>query len=609
MKNIITTHQLVFTLFAVVISCLSPVYATSNNDAVSGIDQKIEQVLTEQQLDGIVWAMVESDRNVTGAQGVSDAQSQKAMTELHKMYVGSVTKAVLAVGVLRLITEQKLSLDTRVSEMLPSLEINNPWSKTHPITVRHLLTHTSGLDDIRLHQLLTTQTDPDMPLELAFRDSSTLDVRNQPGRRFSYSNMGFTLLGMMIEKVAAERYEDYLLDQVLKPLKMHHSSFHFVDEHDPILAIGHYENQVRQTPVSTVLRPAGQFVTTAPDMAKFLRFLLTEEHDTKSNFIAPQLLSLMSTPQETESVKHGLKIGQGLVLSGRDRHDVFGACRPGSAYGYNAYLCIFPEQNKAYFWAVNTDNESAKLDKLNQLFIEQLDLEPAKLAEREAPSVQNPEIEGVYVLAPNKMVHFALPDLMFHSVYLSQNEGQLTIRSLQTKDRVLLPLGDGIYRDKTRRTPSHVIYEARGEQYLTDGFKTYSKISVVKFTLYWVSLSVGLLSFVYLLVVGLYKLVRFQTSQNRALVLPAINFIAFAVPIYLLGQQHYLQLGDKTLASLSLFVCSTLLPLSVLTASVLLIRQRTFKDIKYHVFALLMFLQWYCVMFYWDFMPIALWKI
>ncbi|MDK2593983.1 serine hydrolase domain-containing protein [Pseudoalteromonas obscura] len=609
MKNIITTLQLLITLCVVVTSSLSSVYAASNNDVVSGIDQKLEQVLAEQQLDGIIWTMVDGGRNVTGARGVSDAQSKNAMTDLHKMYVGSVTKAVLAVGVLRLITEQKLSLDTSVSQVLPGIEINNPWSKTHPITVRHLLTHTSGLDDIRMHQLLTTQTDPNMPLELAFRDSSTLDVRNQPGRRFSYSNIGFTLLGMVIEKVTAVRYEDYLLNHILRPLEMHQSSFHFVAENDLLLAMGHYENQVKQTPVSTVLRPAGQFVTTAPDMAKFLQFLMTQDHDTKSNFIAPQLLDLMSTPQGTESVKHGLKIGQGLVLSGRDRHDVLGACRPGSAYGYNAYLCIFPEQNKAYFWAVNTDNESANLDKLNQLFIEQLDLEPAELVEPNAPAIQTPEIEGVYVLAPNKMVHFALPDLLFHSVYLSQNEGQLTIQSLQTKDRVLLPIGDGIYRDITRRTPSHAIYEARGKQYLTDGFKTYSKISIVEFTFYWISLSIGLLSFVYLMAVGLYKLIRLKTSQNRVLVLPVINFIAFAVPIYLLGQQHYLQLGDKTLASLSLFVCSALLPLSVLTAAVLLIRQRTFKEIKYHLIALVMFFQWYCVMFYWDFMPIALWKI
>jgi CubicO group peptidase (beta-lactamase class C family) len=112
----------------------------------------------------------------------------------------------------------------------------------------------------------------DTPLAAAFPEpEALLRIRVRPGSRFSYSNMGYTLLGMIIEAVTGERYETWLERQLLPPLSMHDSTFLFTtqegDGADPTLAWGHVDDGSRYAASPVFLRPAGQFTTTAGDFA------------------------------------------------------------------------------------------------------------------------------------------------------------------------------------------------------------------------------------------------------------------------------------------------------------------------------------------------------
>jgi CubicO group peptidase (beta-lactamase class C family) len=152
------------------------------------------------------------------------------MTAATKVQVGSVTKVLVALGVLRLVAADQLDLDSDVEQLLPELPWDNPWRATTPITVQHLLEHTAGLDNIRMWQFLNTQVTADTPLTKAFPDSHNglLQIRTRPGTQYSYSNMGYAILGLVIERVIADRYEGYLAREILDPLGMHDSSFHFI---------------------------------------------------------------------------------------------------------------------------------------------------------------------------------------------------------------------------------------------------------------------------------------------------------------------------------------------------------------------------------------------
>jgi CubicO group peptidase (beta-lactamase class C family) len=133
------------------------------------------------------------------------------------VHVGSVPKTLIATGVLVLVTERRLALDTHVRELLPELRVDKSWNADAPLRVRHLLDYTGGLDDVRLWQVFTTRGDPDSPRASSL-GAPLITVRHRPGARFSHSNTGYLLLGMLIERVTGVRYETWLDELLMAPL-------------------------------------------------------------------------------------------------------------------------------------------------------------------------------------------------------------------------------------------------------------------------------------------------------------------------------------------------------------------------------------------------------
>lgn len=200
-----------------------PLVVSTASAALTGGDPhaQMEESLEAEGLTGAVWSLVHANGTITtDAAGLKNASTGELLSADHRVHVGSVTKTLIAAGILRLVTEGRLSLDTPIAEILDELPFDNPWQQSHPVIVRHLLDHTSGLDDARLWQIFSLQSNPDTPLSEAFlRDPTVLRVRVQPGSRLSYSNMGYGLLGMIIEATTGERYESYLDDHLLAPLE------------------------------------------------------------------------------------------------------------------------------------------------------------------------------------------------------------------------------------------------------------------------------------------------------------------------------------------------------------------------------------------------------
>ncbi|MDQ3040093.1 MAG: beta-lactamase family protein, partial [Pseudomonadota bacterium] len=306
----------------------------------SDLDDRISVRLQEQGLVGAVWATVGPTGEVAvGAAGRKDARRPQLLDGRDRVQVGSVAKPVLATGILLLASQGRVSLDDPVTSLLTDVAFENPWEATDPLRLHHLLDQTSGLDDARLWQVFSLQATPDTPLSEVFtRDPGVLKVRSRPGTRFSYSNMGYTLAGRVIEAVTGERYESFLANKLLAPLGMHDSTFGFVTQEGPgadtRLAMGHFEGGATQAAVPTYVRPAGQLTTTATDIARFARFLMSDGRLQGKAFIDPALLRAMGHAPETEAARAGLRPGYGLGLYTRDRNGVVGRCHGGSTVGY-----------------------------------------------------------------------------------------------------------------------------------------------------------------------------------------------------------------------------------------------------------------------------------
>ena len=262
--------------------------------APGALKAQVERTLQEERVTGAVWATLGRDGAIhTGAAGVKNAATREPLRADSRVHVGSIAKTVLATGLLHLASTGRLDLDAPVNRYLPALRFDNPWPD-HPVRVRHLLDHTAGLDDIRLWQLFSTQPTPDTPLREAFdRDPTVLAIRSRPGSQFSYSNMGFALAGMVIEAVTRERYETWLDRELLRPLGMRDSTFRFTTQDgpsaDPRLAWGHHDLVTPAPAMPVYLRPAGQFTTTARDLAVFGAFLLGDGRVGDRPLVAPSL--------------------------------------------------------------------------------------------------------------------------------------------------------------------------------------------------------------------------------------------------------------------------------------------------------------------------------
>lgn len=577
--------------------------------------EDMAQALEDNGLTGAVWATVTPDGAIAvDAAGLKNADTGESLTPDDRVHIGSVTKTLTAAGILRLLTERRLALDAPISDLLPDLVFDNPWAASDPIRLRHLLDHTAGLDDARFWQVFSLKPDTDTPLADAFTgDSSLLRLRSRPGSRFSYSNMGYSLLGMVVESITGERYERYLDSHLLRPLAMHDSSFAFVSQVGPQadsrLAMGHFEDGVTQAAVPTYLRPAGQFTTTALDMARFARFLMSDGNIDGEVFIDAALLRAMGRPMGTEAAQAGLGAGYGLGLGRRDRHGVVSRCHEGSTVGYRAMICLFPQQQKAFFVATNADSETADYGRLDALLVKALDVSAAVPAKPGSPSEDIDDWQGIYVLAPNRFAGFAWVDTVLNFVRVRWDGSRLHLKPFLSEDRVLAPAGGLLFNAADRSTTSHVLLTLPdGKRVISDGFQNYEQVSLLKIAPLWMSLLAGLSGLIFIFVSGFARLLMGRLTPSRAMFVPFLAVIALWLPLPFFIQQSFLRLGEVTIASVSLAVVTAALPLAMLVGLAVQSRRRPMGAVAVvDIMAMFAVLQWMIVLAAWNLLPLRLW--
>ena len=159
------------------------------------------------------------DRNgevASFAKGIADPGSGRQVTPGDPARVASVSKLVVAVGVMKLVEQGKLDLDKDVSPWL-GWELRNPGFPDRPISLRMLLSHTSSVrdhDDQYAIPLGSTVRE-------AMADPRSWDVRHGPGQgHFTYANMNFPIIGSIVERVTGERFDHWMRRAVLEPMKL-----------------------------------------------------------------------------------------------------------------------------------------------------------------------------------------------------------------------------------------------------------------------------------------------------------------------------------------------------------------------------------------------------
>jgi len=572
--------------------------------AIQDVSTDLAALLRKEKLEGAVWTTLDKE----GAAGVSHALTGTPMSVTQRVQVGSIAKTMLALGVLRLVSEGRLSLDSRVAGILPSIRFDNSWEANDPVRVRHLLDHTSGLDDARLWHVFSLRAAAGSPLADAFPSGAgVLRIRQQPGTRVSYSNIGYTLLGMVVEAVAGQSYESYLDSALLAPLGMHDSSFSFVtQESDKRLAMGHFEGGITHPAVPSFVRPAGQFTTTAADMGRLARFLMSDGRLAGNVFIDPVLLQQMGEPVGTEAARAGLGVGYSLGLRRVDRYGTLAKCHGGNTVGFRAMLCLFPQTQKAFFIAINSDSEVANYAKFDALLTRSLILPTSLKAPVPVSQFTGKSWEGWYVAAPNRFDSFRYIDTVFNPLHLSSEMGGLTLQSLQAPVMTLRHVRGTLFTAPDKISASHaLLISSDGTRVISTGTQSYEQVPLWYLLLLWISVTAGMLGLAYIVSMSLLRIAVRDPLRPRPLFVPFASVLALLLPIPFFYQQSFLQMGDLTMASSLLAAVTAALPLAMLAGLYSSLRRTVI--VRTDLAAMLAVLQFSLVLSSWGLLPMCLW--
>ncbi|MGR5862858.1 serine hydrolase domain-containing protein [Bacillus pacificus] len=219
MKNTIYKLSLIFVLFNVLILCITPpkVYAQQNIKVT--LDKYIEKFIKEQNIPGASVAIVHNrDVFFTKTMGVT-GESGKKVTSKTPFAIGSISKSLTALAIVKLIEDKKIKLEDPVQRYLPWFKLKNPQISS-TITIQHLLTHTSGISTYEGLALSDKQSKSSTALKENVMELSNVKVTAPPGEKYQYSNANYMVLGALIEEVTNEIYSSYMEKYIFQPLNM-----------------------------------------------------------------------------------------------------------------------------------------------------------------------------------------------------------------------------------------------------------------------------------------------------------------------------------------------------------------------------------------------------
>ena len=313
---------------------------------VADLEPEIQRTLLEGKIPSAAIALIAGDRVIwSGAYGHSNLWARTPATPSTVYLIGSTFKAMSTVALLQLMEQGKFKLDDRVSDYLTDFKIQNE-DPQHPVTFRHLLTHTSGLPaDFGPFPVWGDTVPP--TIEEYLRKS--LKVAKPTMSSEVYSNQAYTLIGYLVQKLSGVPYKQYIQERIFAPLEMTSTAFEPRPDMEERLSIPYIIDEKTGSQIGTVrlkasVWPAGLVYGTVLNQANWLIANLNGGVFKGKRIISEQTLEQMFTRQydqfkgPVEGLWGNENAGFGLTwwVQVRDGDRYF--AHSGSVPGYTAFL-------------------------------------------------------------------------------------------------------------------------------------------------------------------------------------------------------------------------------------------------------------------------------
>jgi CubicO group peptidase (beta-lactamase class C family) len=289
--------------------------------------------------------------------GVKSVETREALQTQDIFHMASLAKLFTGTGIMQLWEKGQLDLDAPVTRYMEWFLMRDPNARE--ITVRQLLTHTSGMPDVQDYHWDEPQTDP-MALRNYFQSDEIRNARLlwPPGeKKFSYSNIGYDLLGLIISEISGMTFEDYMAENIFHPLAMSDSTFFTPSRDDATICAPHMKNNANKAvvlkhyPYNRIHAPSSTLTSNLYDMAKWAAAALNQA------LLKPQTHQVMR--QEFATVPNN---GEKMCISwfAREQNGLRLYGHEGADEGFRSSLWICPDRDLFILLCANISNAPLK---------------------------------------------------------------------------------------------------------------------------------------------------------------------------------------------------------------------------------------------------------
>lgn len=285
------------------------VFAKRNESGqVFGMKSILKDYIEENKITGMAACIIQDGKvSWKEAAGYADVTKKIPLTTDTSIVLASIGKTFTAVAAMTLVEDGKLNLEDDVNEYLP-FEVRNPNHPDIPITVKMLMTHTSSIIDDKQYNMdddLVYFRNKDPKITLAeyvekyitpdgeYYDEDECFSKEKPGKKYSYSNAGVALLGLIIERVSEMGCDEFCRKKIWSPLGMNNTAWKFADLDMENVSLPFYEYQKTKGHYNCPDYPNGLYRASLSDLANFLMMFMGDGKFDGETIISKDTAKLM----------------------------------------------------------------------------------------------------------------------------------------------------------------------------------------------------------------------------------------------------------------------------------------------------------------------------
>lgn len=335
---------------------------------ISQLDERVVQFMNKYVLSGLALGVVKDGELIFAkGYGIANAGKQEAVTPDSVFRIASISKTFTALGVLQLWEQGKFQLDDPINQHLRSYKVLHPDPNAPAVTIRHMLTHTSGIGEMRdIPDLIKALVNPNHetikpgepipPLAEYYHGVLSPDV--YPAQKWAYANHAYNTLQQLIEDVSGQPFAQYMIEHVFEPLGMYKTDYLLSDRVRHELAQGYGFEKGRLKPREYMFfegMGAGTVHSSVNQMALYLAALENGGANQHGSIIKPETLQMMMTPQYSQHPHLGA-MGLGYFIEDLDGHKA--AWHGGALPGFNSSMWVAPEDKVGLIVWANTETRA-----------------------------------------------------------------------------------------------------------------------------------------------------------------------------------------------------------------------------------------------------------